>query len=141
MDATLNTVYLEVGYTCPITLEVPEIPVKTVCGHVFDKVPLLHFLATNPTCPMCRADVNEDELTNLALRVEHVASQAIEPSNNQPEPQVIHAEISDLVAASDQRAEIEAQLAGHEAEAERILLAHKAEVANKIIELYLKLTC
>lgn len=141
MKVASSIIYLEEGYKCPITLEVPEIPVKTVCGHVFDKVPLLHFLAINPTCPMCRADVNQDELTNLALRVERVANQAVEPDNNRPEPQLIHAEIRELVAASNQRVEIEAQLEGREAEAELILLGHKAEVANKILQLYLKLTC
>lgn len=141
MDAASNIVYLEDGYKCPITLEAPEIPVKTVCGHVFDKVPLLHFLALNPTCPMCRADVNQDELTHLALRVQQAANQQVVPNSNQPEPQVIQSEIRQLLEASAQRAEIEAQLAGREAEAERILLDHKAEVANKINELYLKLTC
>ncbi len=144
---------LEMGYTCPITLEEPEIPVRTRCGHTFDKVALLHALSRNPTCPLCRSDVNENELENLAPRVHQAAEDVLQSSSPQIErPQIqnlpaqvnpvlpLNQQLNNLVQASQERQAIEQQLVGHEREVADRLATHQAEVEQKIFEIMLRLT-
>lgn len=70
------------GHICPITDEVAEQPVKTRCDHIFDRMPLVQWLVVNPTCPLCRATVREDDLEDVAARVEEVAQEVIMPQEN-----------------------------------------------------------
>lgn len=46
---------------CPITNEEIVIPDRLKCGHVFEAISINEWLNTNTTCPICRADVKEDE--------------------------------------------------------------------------------
>lgn len=130
-------------YTCPITLEAPEDPVKTRCGHVFERVALLHSLSRNPTCPLCRSDVNENELEDLVPRVNEVAQEVMQPQSppaQRNEAPRIHPRLHELVQASHERQAVEQQLAGHEQEAADRLAAHQVEVDQKILEILLRLT-
>ena len=65
--ATLNTVFSNilspVNATCPISHDEfndeSEITMIRGCNHIFNRGSLSQWLATNPTCPMCRRDIRD----------------------------------------------------------------------------------
>jgi hypothetical protein len=65
--ATLNTVFSNilspVNATCPISHDEfndeSEITMIRGCNHIFNRGSLSRWLATNPTCPMCRRDIRD----------------------------------------------------------------------------------
>lgn len=56
---------------CPITCEIANYPVKTNCGHIFEKEELLKWLEISSTCPLCRKKLlngkKKDTTVNLNL--------------------------------------------------------------------------
>lgn len=53
---------------CPITEEPMTNPVLTPCGHTFEKVNIVAWIAKNSTCPTCRTVISSDQLIpNRAL--------------------------------------------------------------------------
>jgi len=71
------------NFICPITLELYQDPIITRCGHTFEHLPLISWLSQDPTCPSCRKDVNEDDLSpNISLR------NVIQKLGNKPKKQM-----------------------------------------------------
>ena len=53
---------------CAISFSVPENPVTTPCGHIFDNLALTNWRNSNNSCPVCRKDLNGIVLeANVAL--------------------------------------------------------------------------
>lgn len=78
-----NNVNGNVDFICPITHELYQDPIITRCGHTFEHLPLISWLSQNPTCPSCRKDVNEDDLSpNISLR------NVIQKLGNKPKKQM-----------------------------------------------------
>lgn len=68
-------------YECPITEKTMRDLVLTPCGHTFDRVDLLSWIAQNPTCPECRAEVLSDQLIPnraLAAAIERLPKETLE---------------------------------------------------------------
>lgn len=105
------------SHICPITDEVAEQPVRTACNHIFDRLPLVQWLEHNPTCPLCRAPVQERDLQDLAARVEATRVEAAIPQEN-PVPEAIR-EMPNV---------------------DHLVEAHFREVDRKMVELLLKIT-
>jgi len=56
--------------TCPLTLEAPEQPVSTPCGHSFERDALEQFrLAGGRTCPLCRTPLPNPSVRAFGLAV------------------------------------------------------------------------
>ena len=54
--------------TCLFTGDVIQRPVALqCCGNIFDRKHLLEWIILTPTCPLCRATVNESSMVNLRL--------------------------------------------------------------------------
>ena len=123
---------LDPGYVCPITTEPPEVPVKTPCGHIFDRDAIVSWVVNNPTCPCCRAPVDENSLENLANHVQQVANEVIERDSI--------TELRELVQESSNQDQVVRLLDGKEEEAARLLQKHTAEVQDKIAEILMRLT-
>ncbi len=45
---------------CPITLEKINNPVKTSCGHIFEKENIILWIREKKTCPVCRKKLDDD---------------------------------------------------------------------------------
>lgn len=64
-----NNTNVSDSFICPITHELYQDPIITRCGHTFEHLPLISWLSQHPTCPTCRKDVNENDLSpNIILR-------------------------------------------------------------------------
>ena len=101
---------------CPITLEVPEEPVKTACGHIFERYAIAAWIVNNPSCPSCRAEVHENDLVDLSVRVEEVREEHLPQQPEEPAIQLLN----EMIAHAANRHEIEALLVDKPQAAQRL---------------------
>jgi hypothetical protein len=126
-------------YTCPITLERPVVPVKTPCGHIFERDAVVIALIHNPHCPLCRAPATENDLQPLAARVDNVAQENIPAAAPVVAPAVVAPDLDPvlamLIASTAESASILALIAGQELLVSQKARAHEAVVDQKVQEL------
>lgn len=73
---------------CPITKDLPLIPVRTPYGHVFEKAAIETWIETNPTCPLTRYKLHINDLVYAQDHVNNIVRRACalmrERQNNAP---------------------------------------------------------
>ena len=56
-------------FKCPISMDLMKDPVLSPCSHSFEKTSILNWINTHTVCPLCRENLNFDQLVlNLALK-------------------------------------------------------------------------
>jgi hypothetical protein len=50
----LSSCEIDNNMVCPITLDKITFPVKTPCGHIFEKENIIEWIKEKRTCPVCR---------------------------------------------------------------------------------------
>ena len=74
---------------CPICYDEPNDPVLTpCCTHVFCGMCMLQSISRNPTCPMCRANVNPSSLKKLSTENVVVSNNTKDVDPNQPKKKI-----------------------------------------------------
>ena len=64
----MSNISLDPPVVCAISFCIPEHPVATPCGHIFDNLALTDWRHRNDSCPVCRCDLRGIVLgTNVAL--------------------------------------------------------------------------
>src|SRR5262245_34538510 len=97
MKVTDSTEKNSAEYFCPILQDTTNDPVKTYCGHIFDKTLLLQALKGSRSCPLCRRAITNPK--NQIRSIEKVAKATTEASETRDAPAVITSPVTAVLPA------------------------------------------